>query len=364
MRYFFIGATLLSAQPLPDRITFVGHGDTLYADCWTFPGGWTAHLWRLNAGQSTLFRRDSFFIDSLRRLRLYVVYLPYAPAERWRIDYPESHRAAFTEEIYDSTLGSFKPRRRFMLWKGPSQWDSLLRSWLGIFSIDWSHYEGALPFPHPTLSESVLWGDSLIVEEFLPDAQVYVVTGGYERRSGTTCDTLLLYEQQGILRVGRGMQLLCALSNGKLSYTRDTTCSQVECMSSERFFSYDGAGRLLEDSVVIRSYTLQGQLLGSVAFPKRYFWDGQGRLIQAIYSGGAYQLSYGSQIVSLGIGGEASSQSSLFPQVVRIYDLQGKMICQGFIDSQSEIKLPAEIPSGVYLLRTGDKFSKLVWHSP
>ncbi|MEN3040481.1 MAG: hypothetical protein ABDH66_02950 [Bacteroidia bacterium] len=371
MRYFLVSWIILSAQPLPDKIVFRRvSGDTLHADCFTFQGGWMASIWQVQAGQSQPWRRDSFFVDSLRRLRLYLSYTfdqqAYQPTKRWRIDYPEARQVTFTEEFYEQSLNSFIPKRRFTLWRGASQWDSLLRSWLGIMALNWSHYEGAMPIPHPSLSERTLWGDSLLVEEFDSGAQVYVAVGGYAKRSGGACDTFLIYDQQGLNRVERGFYALCVLAGDKLRYIRDTFCTLTDCITTERFFSYDGMGLLVIDSVVLRVYTPQGQPVSQGSFPKRYFWDTQGRLNRAIYAGGEYELTYGNQIVALNEAGTLLGErnEAQKPEEMVVYDWQGRVVWQGEIPPGERFQLPLELPSGVYLCRVRNRVIKAVRQVP
>lgn len=329
------------------------------AVCRTFREGWHAETFRKSGGLWVPLSRDTFYVDTLRRLIRYVQYAVQSgdavPAARWRLDYPQPDLATCTIELYNDPPGTFVPQRRLYLWGTANRWDSMLRGWVGLLGLGWSLYEGALLSPYPALSENDLWGDSLLMEEYLPDVQLFVATGGYVRYSGSTCDTLLIYALQNGQRIPQGWRLLCA-NSGALLYSRDSVCTPAACTAEERFLTYDNGGYLIADSTVVRTYTTQGQLLGIAAFPGRYVWDAEGRLIEATYPGGTYQLTYSGQVVTLAVPGEPLDgvcSSCPAGASIELYDLQMRLLWRGEAQAGGAFTFLESLPPGVYLLRCG-----------
>lgn len=352
----------LFSQPLPDEIIFqAAGGDSVRAVCRTFREGWHAETFHKSGGLWVPLSRDTFYVDTLRRLTRYVQYAVQSgdavPAARWRLDYPQPDLATCTIELYNDPPGTFVPQQRLYLWGTANRWDSMLRGWVGLLGLGWSLYEGALLSPYPALSENDLWGDSLLIEEYLPDVQLFVATGGYVRYSGSTCDTLLIYALQNGQRISQGWRLLCAGGNDTLLYSRDTACTASTCTAEERFLSYDAGGRLVIDSVMVRTYTTQGQIIGSISLPRRYVWDTGNRLIQAIYPGGEYRLTYGGQVVALHMPGwDQHRNFSQCPAgaAVQIYDLQMRLLWTGEVAGDGSFSPPEALPPGMYILRCGE----------
>lgn len=350
----------LLAQPLPDEITFWGAGgDSVWAVCRTFRGGWQAATFHKRGGLWVPLSRDTFYLDTLRRLTRYVRYAVQSedtiPVARWRLDYLQSHLTTCTIELYNDQLGTFVPQQRLYLWGTTTRWDSLLRGWLSLLGLGWSLYEGALLSPHPALSENALWGDSLLVEEYLSDVQLFVATGGYVRHSGSPCDTLIIYALQNGERLPQGWRLLCP-HTGALLYSRDSVCTPTACTAEERFLTYNSSGYVIADSTVGRNYTRQGQPLGTITFPRRYVWDSEGRLIEATYAGGTYRLTYGGQVVTLAMPREPQHPVGLpcpAGASVELYDLQMRLLWRGEVQVEGTFTFPGSLPPGVYLLRCG-----------
>ncbi|MCS7297892.1 MAG: hypothetical protein RMK19_01240 [Bacteroidia bacterium] len=362
----FLGAfAFVFAQPLPDVITFSSSSDTFRAFCRTFGGGWTAEIYRSSLGRWILFRKDTFFINASRQLVSHIYLVEeggsFLPVRRLRLEYAEEGRQLILNiEEYDRGVGGFRPYRRVRLWGGPVQWDSLLRGWTAILGLDWSHYNASLLSPHPVLAQEKDWGDSMAVEDFLPEQQVFLTTGGYWRRPGTLCDTLFIYEWQGTERALRGNRLLCRDEEGRLFFTEDTVCHEIECSVERRFFIYDDEGLLVKDSMVLQLYSSEGVPLGEVLFLRRYSWDEERRLIWASYPGGVYELSYSGQVVSLPLAqSQGKSPFSERSESVKasLYDLSGRKIWEGWLNP-SEGLLPLE-KEGLYLLYEGHRQRKI-----
>jgi len=355
----------LWAQPLPNEILFqkVG-GDSMKALCQTFSGGWLAEVHQRIGTAWQAVQRDSFFIDTLRRLRGYVRYdiLPSGierPAERWRIDYPQQRGLSVcTIERYDTLLGTFVPRQRLYLWGAPTRWDSVLRGWIGVLGLAWRLDEGALLMPQPTLSEIALWGDSLLIEAYLPELQVYVGIGGYVRKAGGNCDTVLWYEFQGSQRIPQGWRILCPSSGNALTYSHDSLCSSTGCAVEERFFFYDTGGQMVLDSLIVRAYDSQGQLVSSGVLLRRYEWDAARRLSRAFYPGGNYKLTYNGQVVSLSHSPRKNAEWQP-GEVVSMYDWQMRLVWQGEVGTDGHLRLPEGLAAGIYFLRWGEKVRKI-----
>ncbi|MCX7765028.1 MAG: hypothetical protein N2253_09085 [Bacteroidia bacterium] len=369
---YFFSLTSLSAQPLPLQISFTSTSDTLRAFCRTFAGGWTAQTYRVvNNVQEPLWL-DSLFIDSLLRLirhtRYEVQQGALLPVEQWRFVYPHSGLYACTEENYDRQLNTYLPRRRFYLWGAAKQWDSVLRSWTGVLGLDWDYFYGHILIPHPVLSEASLWGDSLMIEDFFPGVQAFVAVGGYGRVGGSPCDTLYVYEQQGIQRILKGFRVLCRDQRGALTYTQDTTCSAGQCTAERRIFSYDVHGKLIRDSLLLSIYTPQGQPVGSTAAVRKYTWDSYGRLIRAEYPQGVYELTYGQQVVTLPyetvVAGSGRLRLFSPAVMVKLYNTWGGLVGALVSDERGEVVLPPDLPAGLYFYWTEKASGKIYWHGP
>lgn len=369
---FLLSLTFLSAQPLPLQISFSGASDTLRAFCRTFAGGWTAQTYRVTNNVQELLWLDSLFIDSLFRLirhtRYEVQQGALLPVEQWRFVYPYSGLYACTEESYDRQVNAYLPRRRFYLWGAAERWDSVLRSWMGVLGLDWDYLYGHILIPHPVLSEASLWGDSLLIEDFFPNVQAFVAMGGYGRVGGSPCDTLYVYEQQGIQRILKGFRVLCRDSRGELTYIQDTTCTSGQCTAERRIFSYDVRGKLIQDSLILSIYTPQGQLVGSATAVRKYTWDSHGRLVRAEYPQAVYELTYGQQVVTLPyetISVETGRLRLFSPGImVKLYDSQGVLIWAAVSDERGEVVLPPYLPAGLYFYWTEKASGKIYWRGP
>ncbi|MCX8112954.1 MAG: T9SS type A sorting domain-containing protein [Bacteroidia bacterium] len=371
---YLLALSVLLAQPLPDQITLTTiRGETIRGVCRTFAGGWAAELYRQEGGDWVAIRRDSFFVDSLLRLvhlRQYVIREALlTPYKRYRLDYPQSNLLICTREDYDTILGGFVPQERFYLWGASVRHDSVMRGWLGLLGLGWNNYDGAMLVPHPILSDLRLWGDSLLIESFLPESQVFVAIAGYKRSAGSPCDTIYTYSQQGIQLSLESVRQLCIGTGGRLVYTYDTACTPSGCAAERRFLFYDAQEKPVKDSLALSLYTLQGNPQGTTLLTRRYAWDGQGRLIRAEYPNGVYELIYGQQVVAL---------SSASPNLhywrgrlwgmppgapVALYDMQGRLIWASIANFSGELDLPETCPTGLYLLRWGESQLSLIHHA-
>ncbi|RMF47022.1 MAG: hypothetical protein D6750_09655 [Bacteroidetes bacterium] len=376
MRHWLLLTGLAGAQLIPDSVKFVeaSSGDTTFLVAWQVtPWGWQALRYTQAAGTWRLLGQDSCWIDPQKRLREIRRYIDtattpappsLAPVLRLVCDYPQPNLWSCTTYNYERSLSTWVPRRRFTLWGGPTQWDSLLSSWVGVLGLGWSRFAAESVWPFAVLHHRTLWGDSLQVESFDAGFGVFVEESGYvEMASTSSCDSLALYNAPRINPTFVGHYRLCADLSGRLLTTQDSFCTPTECLAQYRFLSWDSQGRLQEDSLHLRFYTPQGQPLGEQPFPCRYAYDAQGRLTQARFLGGTYVFFYGSQVVELAVAQQA--RPTLF-QVGRtwyvkgtaevpfaLYDGWGRCLRAGVVGPTGEIGLPEALPPGLYHLRIG-----------
>ncbi|MCS7163369.1 MAG: hypothetical protein NZ958_08635 [Bacteroidia bacterium] len=373
MRPLFFCA-LLSAQPLPDTVYFIGAvaGDTLaYTAYKAFSGGWTA--WSFSRHQNTwqLQACDSFWVDSLGRLTLHLSLAPEIPnlIPRWRhrLAYSLDRGVICTRERYEPAYQTFVPQQRIYVWGIAPRWDSLLMGWFGVLALNLRPETGDTRWPFPTLHTQSLWGDSLLLENFLPDFSLFVETGGYllgERFA--LCDSFYQYLSPRANPQIIGSHIRC-YDNRLLIAQRDTFCLADTCIAQTRTLSYDGASRLHLDSLGWRVYTRQGQPLRQGELRRRYLWQSSTQPLQAEYPGGTFIWKYSTQMVTLPLAPKAFRlvgrrgwvEGMLCLTPLHLFDLAGRCLWEAHPTEDGYFELPETLSSGLYLLEIGGSWWKV-----
>lgn len=371
---WLIGVGFLCAQPLPDSINFYGtQGETLQVVFQVLSTGWTAALKQRTAGHWQTFRLDTLNIDSTGRPTRYIRYqlhqANWLPETRWQLTYPFSDLIICTIETYQEEHQTFIPQQRLYMWGMPPRWDSLLMGWLAVIGLGWNHPIGSLLCPHPALAHDRLWGDSLLVEEFLPVEQVFIAHSGYIRTIAPSHDTLHIFAHQGRERAHIGYRLLYKNEAGMLTFTQDSVCGTSFCTAEKRLLTYTQGGLVKRDSLIVKSYSNAGVPLNEMNLTRHYEWSSEGLLQKAHYPMGVYEVFYGSQVVSVKkpwhrsplVASEGYIKGLIPNQIYTLWDLYGRCVWRGEADWEGKSLLPPTLSQGLYILRSGEYQMKVFW---
>ncbi|MCS7189407.1 MAG: hypothetical protein RMJ66_06450 [Bacteroidia bacterium] len=374
---FFICA----AQPLPDTVFFIQpSGDTnLITTYQVFPRGWSANIYKAERNSWKLVELDSIFLDSILRVSVLLRYKDTSttdasvpiPYEKVEFFYPYSGFLIFTKAIYHPSYRIFFPYQRVYLWSYLSRWDSAFSGWFGLLGLGWNFHEGAGIWPFPALIHRTEWGDSLLLENFDSLYNIFLEAGGYfHYASSFSCDSLLIYESPRRSMLIRGYYLLCTGNEGKLAVHADSMCGPAQCIARNRYLSYEVGGKLIADSSYYRFYNSQGNLLGQVEEKRYFFWDTEGKLIEAHYPAGKYKIRYGGQVVALSspaspasllsCGRKGQIRGGQKGDRIFLYEISGRKIWEGQLEEEGRFELPDYLPFQLYFLRWKERAWKCV----
>lgn len=371
-------AIRLCAQPLPDSLWYIENpNDTsLLVTYQVRSWGWAATTYRADNGNWRLLAVDTLFLDGQLRPVSHVRCLDtasapaapsLAPFEKAVFTYPSAGEIVFTQYDYDIAQEQYLPRRRVYSWNAAQRWDSVFSGQFGVLGLGWSLYGGERLWPFPTLVHARHWGDSMLVEDFDPSANVFVEAGGYFFAGlSDGCDSIVLYEPPRAAPQVIGYYKPCYGAGGRLEVQADSFCTPLECIAQKRTLLYNSSGALERDSMHIRFYTPQGNLLGDISWVRKYIWNSQEQLLEAEYPGGKYVLRYGSQVVALsaaqrpskpelrfwGTGGQIREASSQEPLL--LYDLLGREVASLPLGEEGYFTLPEGISPSIYVLRQAE----------
>lgn len=370
MSRFLLLLSLSVAQSIPDTVLgFDVSGDSVTLTIHKlFRGGWSLQHYIRSGSAWQETRRDTALLDTQGHIMTWTVWVgsgasSFIPSKRYELSYGSQSEVILTYYEYQAPI--FIPRQRFYGYGWAESADSLAAGWLGVFIIDHNMYTGSAFWPVPFHWLQRQWGDSLRVEDFDPQAQVFIENSGYALKQRLSlCDSFSLFQTSGNSRTWQGESELCYDAQGRVIQYQDTFCTPTDCIKLLRLWSYDANGLPNRDSTHLRQYTPAGQLLSEFGQARTYEWDGQARLKGAQYPLQRYVLTYGSgQVLSLGAPSPARALFSYLspqrliqiqasaPLRLTLYTLQGTQIWAAYGMPGETVALPPTLPPGAYLLQ-------------
>lgn len=337
---------------------------------------------------------DSLQLNTQNQIAYWTVkqysYLQDSSIFRFRLSYPDSRRTEVIIEGQDSASRAWVPYVRIEgVGFGQTAWD-LLNSF--VFIINEERY-----LPYPSLYKRSHIGDTLRWYEWdtTSTPPQWSLLFAYARKIGS-CDTLV----EPISQISWDI-VFCFRTPDELVSQRD---SAQDSSVTYRYLFYDG-GRVVKDSSEYIDYDGQGNITYNRRSIQSYSYDSQGRLSEAtelslfkrgglilrsslgplgrlkkplhavplrqtasvdtsltrwvlVYSTassleGAFRpgcFVYRSQLRE----GEFSCLAPTDKLTLELYDVLGRPLWQGQVSgSQPLFHLPADLPSGVYILRAG-----------